>query len=211
MYSALIKSKIDKIFNEIENRVTIIINESNTQDEAVNTITRYVSSELATRSKSILSDMLFDLTDLLMETEYFKGNISRQNRFTEVNIRQEILSKYSFVPSKTLDYQEASRTLQALKVGGSVLVIGGALEVGRLLVSRLSFSSLSPISISLLIVVSIGAAIADYYAIEPRRSRISMRSALNSYLSQTKEQFIAWFDEVENYFNKRSEEIKSSI
>lgn len=211
MYSALIKSKIDKIFNEIENRVTVIINESNTQNEAVNTITRYVSSELATRSKSILSDMLFDLNDSLMETEYFRDNVGRQNRFTEVNIRQEILSKYSFMPSKTLDYKEASRTLQALKVGGAVLVIGGTLEVGRLLVSRLSLSSLSPMSISLLIVVSIGAALADYYAIEPRRSRISMQNALNSYLNQTKEQFIAWFDEVETYFNKRSEDIKSSI
>ena len=45
-----------------------------------------VESELASRSKSILSDMLFDLIDDLMETGFFK-DITRQNRFTEIYLR----------------------------------------------------------------------------------------------------------------------------
>jgi hypothetical protein len=36
-------------------------------------------------------------------------------------------------------------------------------------------------------------------------------NAIENYLAQTKKQFLDWFDEVENYFNMRVEEIKKTI
>lgn len=53
-------------------KVSSIVIESSTSNEAVNNVTKIVSSELATRSKSILSDMLFDLSDNLMETDFLQ-------------------------------------------------------------------------------------------------------------------------------------------
>lgn len=210
MYSELIKDKVDLLFNELKGKAATIVSESSTSKEATEKVTRLVSSELAARSKSILSDMLFDLTDKLMETEYF-SDISKQNRFTEVNLRQEILNKYQFAPSSSLDFDEAARTIQALMAGGTTLVVGGAAEVGYVLISGLKISVLVPIPISVLIVASIGVALADYYANWPKRSKKALKNALDTYLDETSKQFIEWFDEVEKYFNSRVEEIKKTI
>ena len=210
MYSTTIKPKVDTIFNDLRKKVYSAVAESSTSNEALNKVTRIVSSELTTRSKSILSDMLFDLSDNLMETDFF-ADIARQNKFFEINLRQEILSKYQFATSTTVNYKEASKTVQALKVGGATLVVGGVAEIGVVLIAGLSFSSLVPIPISALVAASIGAALADYYAIEPKKNKKALAQALDSYLVAAKQQFLNWFDEVEKYFNMRVEEIKQTL
>lgn len=210
MYSTTIKPKVDVMFNDLRKKVSTIVVESSTSNEAINNVTKLVSSELAARSKSILSDMLFDLSDKLMDTEFF-ADIAKQNRFAEINLRQEILSKYQFAPSTTVNYREASRTVQALKVGGATFVVGGAIEIGVVLIAGLSISNLVPVPISILIVASIGAALADYYAIEPAKNKKALAQALDNYLVDAKQQFLNWFDEVEKYFNLRVEEIKQAM
>lgn len=210
MYSTTIKPKVDVMFNDLRKKVSAIVIESSTSNEAINNVTKLVSSELAARSKSILSDMLFDLSDKLMDTEFF-ADIAKQNRFAEINLRQEILSKYQFAPSTTVNYREASRTVQALKVGGATFVVGGAIEIGVVLIAGLSISNLVPIPISILIVASIGAALADYYAIEPAKNKKALAQALDNYLVDAKQQFLNWFDEIEKYFNVRVEEIKQAM
>lgn len=210
MYSTTIKHKVDVMFNDLRKKVSTIVVESSTSNEAINNVTKLVSSELAARSKSILSDMLFDLSDKLMDTEFF-ADIAKQNRFAEINLRQEILSKYQFAPSTTVNYREASRTVQALKVGGATFVVGGAIEIGVVLIAGLSISNLVPVPISILIVASIGAALADYYAIEPAKNKKALAQALDNYLVDAKQQFLNWFDEVEKYFNVRVEEIKQAM
>ena len=210
MYSTTIKPKVDVMFNDLRKKVSAIVIESSTSNEAINNVTKLVSSELAARSKSILSDMLFDLSDKLIDTEFF-ADIAKQNRFAEINLRQEILSKYQFAPSTTVNYREASRTVQALKVGGATFVVGGAIEIGVVLIAGLSISNLVPIPISILIVASIGAALADYYAIEPAKNKKALAQALDNYLVDAMQQFLNWFDEVERYFNVRVEEIKQAM
>lgn len=210
MYSTTIKPKVDVMFNDLRKKVSAIVIESSTSNEAINNVTKLVSSELAARSKSFLSDMLFDLSDKLMDTEFF-ADIARQNRFAEINLRQEILSKYQFAPSTTVNYREASRTVQALKVGRATFVVGGAIEIGVVLIAGLSISNLVPIPISILIVASIGAALADYYAIEPAKNKKALAQALDNYLVDAKQQFLNWFDEIEKYFNVRVEEIKQAM
>ena len=210
MYSTTIKPKVDVMFNDLRKKVSAIVIESSTSNEAINNVTKLVSSELAARSKSILSDMLFDLSDKLIDTEFF-ADIAKQNRFAEINLRQEILSKYQFALSTTVNYREASRTVQALKVGGATFVVGGAIEIGVVLIAGLSICNLLPIPISILIVASIGAALADYYAIEPAKNKKALAQALDNYLVDAKQQFLNWFDEVEKYFNVRVEEIKQAM
>ena len=210
MYSTKVMPKVDKMFEELKTRVASIITNSSTSKEAIDKVTEVVSSELATRSKSLLSDMLFDLNDALMETDFF-SDIAKQNRFTEANLRKEILDKYQFTASTTIDYKEASSKINALAVGGGTLLVGGAIEVGYVLIKGLSLSTLVPIPISVLIVASMGAAIADYYTVEPNRSKKALQNAIDNYLDKAKTQFIGWFDEVENYYNKRVEEIKLTI
>lgn len=209
MYSTTIKPKVDVMFDDLRKKVSSIVTEAASADEAIGNVQRLVGSELATRSKSILSDMLFNLSDNLMKTEFF-ADITRQNKFYEINLRQEILSKYQFTPGTTVNYKVSSGK-QALKVGGTVLFVGGVAEIGYILIKGLSFSDLKPISIFAIIVASISAALADYFAIEPIKSKKVLAQALDSYLVEAKQQFLNWFDEVENHFNKRVEEIKQTL
>lgn len=211
MYSTTIKPKVEKLISELREKVITIIANSSNSDEAVSAVIQLVSSKLASRSKSILSDMLFELSDSLMETDYF-SDVSKRNKFFEINLRQEILNKYQFTPSTTVDYKEASRALEALKIGGITFAAGGAIEVLTVfLIPSLSFSSLVPIPLGLLFVASVGMALADYYAIEPVRNKKKIGQAIDNYLVQAQNQFLQWFDEVEVYFNKRVEEIKKEL
>lgn len=210
MYKTKIEPKIDKMFNDLINKVNDIVERSSSSKETITLTTSLVSSELAIRSQSILSDMIFDLTNSLLKTEFF-SDVSKRNKFYRVNLRSEIINKYQFSPASSVNYKEVSRELQALKVGGVTLAAGGAIEVGAVLISGLSLSSLVPIPIAALVAVSIGAALTDYYAIEPARSKKALKEALNNYLIQTKGQFLNWFDEIERYFNKRVEEIKQTM
>ena len=210
MYSDIIRPKVEEMFGGLRERVAAIVSNSFAADEAIVAVTRLVSSELTTRSKTILSDMLFALSDKLLETEFF-SDISRQKKLYEINLRQEIFNKYQCAPSTTVDYQEASRALHALRVGGTMFVAGGVIEVGIVLVAGLPLSALAPVPVSLLIVASIGAAVADYYVAGPARNKKALADALDAYLVQAKGQFLGWFDEVEHFFNKRVEEIKRTM
>lgn len=210
MYSSKIAPKVDVIFGKLQEKVSDIIVGSSTSREAIDKVTATVSSELVARSKSILSDMLFDLSDDLMETEFF-NDISRQNKFSEINLRQEILNKYKFAPITTVDYRVASKEIEALAVGGTVLVVGGAIELGTVLIKRLSISALVPVPIGVLLVATIGAALMEYFALYPARSKKQMYIAIANYLDRVKKQFLNWYDEVENYFNMRVNQIKETM
>ncbi|MDF4801799.1 hypothetical protein P3592_13375 [Vibrio parahaemolyticus] len=211
MYSDTIKSKIDKMFSDLRDEVQESIDESFPSNDMVNTVCGRVRSEMESRSKTMLSDMLFELNDSVLQTSFFSDNIAGQNTFLMHNLRQEVLSKYQFATTTTINYQETSRVVGSVKVGAGVLAVGGVCEIGVVLIGGLSFSSLVPIPVGMLFAVAFGSAIADYFIIEPNRNKKQFFLAIDEYFSEAKEQYINWFDEIENYFNKRVNEIKQMI
>ena len=206
MYSEQIVPKVTKMFNNLRKQSEEIINNSASSHTAVTRIVELVAAVTSSRSNSILTDMLYDLTNTVLETQYFQ-DISLQNQFLEMNLRQEILDRYQFSASK-VDYQEASRAMQALKVGGSVFAIGGIGELGYVLVKGLKISNLVPLPVGVLVAFAFGAALMDYLAIEPSRSKMKFKHAVDIYLRDTQKQFLQWFDDIEIYFNERVEEFK---
>ena len=89
MYSSTIENKVNTIFTDLRKKVDSIVAESFNSDEAVDVVTKVVCSELSTRSKTILSDMLFDLSDKLMKTDFFQIYQNRTN-----SIRSTFDKKY---------------------------------------------------------------------------------------------------------------------
>lgn len=203
--------KTDKMFIDLRKKIQGIVDESYSLNDAVNSVCRIVSSEMESRSKTMLSDMLFDLNDSVLKTSFFADNIARQNNFLALNFRQEILSKYQFTTTTTIDYQEAFRILQAAKVGCGVLAVSGICEIGMVLIGGLSFSSLVPIPVGVLFAAGFGSAMVDYFFIEPNKNKKQFFFAIDKYFAEAHQQYLKWFDEVENYFNKRIDEIKQTI
>lgn len=202
MYSNKIKSKIEKIFNDLRTEAHDLVGEMTSTTETVRRICQRVSSETASRSKTILSDMLFDLSDSLLQKSFFT-DITQQNKFTELNLRQEILNKYQFKASTAVDYQEASSIIQAIKVGGGTLAIGAVLKAG--------LSSLIIVPVGVLIAAAFGAAMVNYFALEPNKNKKNLLQEIDKYFSEAQQQLLNWFDDVENYFNKRVDEIKQTF
>ena len=211
MYSMKIRPKVDKMFDDLRTRIDETIAESSSVKEAAGKIAQLVGSETASRSKTILSDMLFDLNDELMKTSFF-SDVAKQNKFREINLRQEILGKYQFTSSPTVDFEEASQVVRSLKIAGSTALTVGVVGVGVILIQGLSVTSLAaPIPIGILVFATLGAVLVDYLAVSPNRSKKGFSEAVKNYLTEVQQQLLNWFDEVERYFNNRAEEIMHSM
>lgn len=209
MYSEKITPKVERLFDDLRAKIDAILENSGFSSSAVDEIVKAVSVETSSRSKSILSDMLFDLSDQLFETPFFADDVSRRNRFTELNVRQEIMDKYKF-SANGMNYKEASCIIQALKVGGATFVAIGATEVGYVLIKGLEFSCLVPIPVGVLVAATLGAALVEYFAVAPSKNKKELCQVIDKYLNGTQTQFLAWFDEVERYFNKRVDEFQKT-
>ena len=211
MYSEMIASKVEKMFNELYVEIQAIVNETVSLNDTINNICQRVSSETSLRSKLMLDDMLFEFDRALFKTPFFADDFSRRNEFSALDLRKEITSKYQFTSTVTVDYQEASRVLHACKVGSGVFAVGGILGIGIVLSSGFLLSSAVPVLIGVLFAAAIGAALVDYLVIEPTKSKKSFSSAIEKYLNEAKEQYLSWFDSVENYYHTRVEQIKETI
>ncbi|WP_354692653.1 hypothetical protein [Phytobacter sp. RSE-02] len=211
MYSEMIAPKIDKMFNDLRIDIQEVVYETGSLNDAINNIYQRVISETTSRSELMLGDMLFELDRALFNTPFFADNISRKNEYSSLGLRKEITNKHQFTTTATVNYQEASRIIHAFKIGSGVLIFGGVLGLGVIVSSGLELSSLVPIPVSALFAAAIGAAMMDYLFIEPKKSKKRFSSAVDKYLNEAKEQYLNWFDSVEDYYNMRVAQIKETI
>ena len=91
MYSATIKPKVDKMFSDLGKQAREIISISTSMNDAANHATRLVSSEVSTRSKTILSDMLYDLTRHFMKNLFIMTPLQVFGTITRVFPKKHIL------------------------------------------------------------------------------------------------------------------------
>ncbi len=202
MYSKTLKSKIEVMFSEMGDKVSDIITNAPSFRMASDNIATLVASETATRSKTMLSDLYSEMSKQVLDSLH---DISKQNRFYEVNLRQEIFDKYNFeVPSNGINFKEANRVYCSIAAGV------GTMAVGSVFVFALS-STGPAIPIALVVAASIAAFCASYFKAMPSTNKSNFNTAVNKYLLEVKLEYIAWFDEVERYFNTRAEVIKLSI
>ena len=202
MYSKTLEPKINQMFEDISTKVSATIEASYSKKDACDRIAELVGSETATRSKTMLSDMY---AALLKQSLDSIGDVAKQNRFYEANLRQEIFEKYNFSTSSSgIDFKEADRVLISLVAGAGTAAVGGLLIY--------ALSPTAPIlPIAIVVAASISAFCVSYFKATPSINKSNFKVTVNKYLMDTKSSYIAWFDQVENYFNKRADEIRRSL
>ncbi len=202
MYSKMLEPKINQMFSDIGERVSDIIETSSSRNDASGQIALLVGSETATRSKTMISDMYTALSKQILDSI---NDMAKQNRFYEANLRQEILDKYSFsVPNGVMNFKEANCVFTSLAAGAGTVVVGG------LLIYALSPAA-PTLPIALVVAASVSAFCISYFKVTPNLNKANFKAAITKYLQEVKASYIAWFDEVEHYFNRRSDEIRRSI
>ena len=203
MYSKNLASKVNTMFDNLSGKISGIVNSSANVEQAGHEIAKVVASETATRSKTMLNDMYADLTKKLLATPDF-ADISSQNRFYELNLRDEIFSKYRFETNDNIDYRAADRTLNSLIAGAGTAAVGGILIF--------ALSPASPVvPIAIVVAASVAAFCVSYYVITPGQDKNKFEEAVGKFLDEIKRQFLAWFDEIERYFDRRVNELKSTF
>lgn len=211
MYSEKIKSKIQAMFADLRNEARELVDSSDSLDNAVNSICKSTNRQVSLRSKTMLNDMLFELEKNLLQSDPFFADVVQKNKFMELNLQQEISSKYQFATQTEMNYQEISRIKDSIKIGGGVFVVGAICEVGGVLVSGLSFTALAPVPVGVLVAVALGAAMINYLAIVPKKNKENFSREIEKFLNEVQQQFLNWFDEIEKYFHQRVQEIKQTI
>lgn len=201
MYSDVLRPKIDVLFDEISKSVNESIDISASREAAAQSVTDIVSSTLAARSKTMLSDLYSTLSKEVLNN---CPDISKQNDFYEADLRGELFSKYNFATTVSkMDYKEVNQLLVAGCVTGGIALVGG---IGVYAALKNALISSWVIPVAALVAVSIGAFLATYIS-TGKINKANFKKATNNYLTGMKKDFLAWFDTIEEYFNKRVQEI----
>lgn len=213
MYSKAIANDIDRLFIELQESVKDVAASAKTSQSAADEVVTRVSKVLTNRSEAVLSDMLSFLSkDILKSPEF--STVEKQLAFQRVNLYDEIKSKYNFVV-EDIKYQEASKIVHYLIIpvgvgAGAGVASSGIIKIGTVL--GLALSSASPaVPVSIAIAGCLGMFLLELLKLEPQCNRKKFFEAIKTYLVDTKHQFCHWLNEVENYFNKRVDEIKRTL
>lgn len=203
MYSNTLIPKVDRMFEEIGEKVSEIIDTSSTRKDAADNIASLVGGETASRSKTMLSDMYAALSKSTLDKI---SDVEQKNKFYEADIRGEIFSKYNFSASVNgMEYSEISRTAMSLGIGGGTAAVGSGITVALALSGALTIPIAVPVAI--VIAVAVGAFCLSYFKVNPDMNKSRFKVAVSKYLETVKHDYLQWFDEIENYYNKRVKEI----
>lgn len=201
MYSDKLKPKVDKLFDEISKSVFESIDISVSRKAAMQNVSEIVSSTLAARSRTMLSDLYSSLSEEVLN-KY--SSIREQNSFYEADLRGELFSKYNFSSAVSeMDYKEVNQYLVASSATAGTIALGG-LGIYAALKNALISSCVIPIAA--LVAVSIGVFLVSFTSTD-KVNKANFKKAVKNYLLSVKKEFLAWFDSIEEYFNKRVKEI----
>ena len=106
--------------------------------------------------------------------------------------------KYKFKITNKIDYKEANKLYTSLGMAAGTMALGGIFK----------YVLQNHINIPFIVIIC-GAIVAfgvTYFS-KPSADKRNLEKAVNEFLDKTKKEFIAWFDEIEKYYNKRVKDI----
>lgn len=206
MYHKIINQKVKYILSELESKCINIIDNNTISTEIFIKITTIVSKELLVRTDSILTDLLYDLQDKALKDPIFK-DISIRNRFHSLNLIESILDQYKF-NVENFEYNKAKSNRQSFIIGIGVFVVSYLIFAFFYGFKRLIFS---PTPIVILLLVSSIATILAHYINNRKNNKRKIKRALNQYFNVIEKDLDKWFEQAENYYNKRVNEFKLTI
>ncbi|RDU38672.1 hypothetical protein DRW41_03685 [Neobacillus piezotolerans] len=195
----ILVGKIEDMFKELRIQSSEIIAIHSDATTASKMIVDAVSSETTIRSKTLLTDMYACLSEKTLSSPSF-SDAERKSLFYGANIRGQILSKYQFdittinAFQNGLKYKEFDQLYSSLAVAAGTAAIGGILKY--VLVNAIN------IPIVVIIAGAVTAFCISFFKGIPLLNKTAFRKAIDEFLTETKNEFILWFDEIEGYYNK---------
>lgn len=192
-----INKNIDNIFSDLKKESYEVFNLSSNIDIISKKIIDKISLDLTIKSKMLITDLYSEMSRKTLLSKEF-GDIERMSKFYETDIKKEILEKYKFQVTNKIDYKEANKLYTSLGMAAGTMAIGGILK----------YVLQNNINIPFIVIIC-GAVMAFgvTYFLKPSVNKKNLEKAVDEFLDKTKKEFIAWFDEIEKYYNKRVKDI----
>ena len=191
------KKDIDEIFLDLKKESYEVFNLSSNIDIISKKIIDKISLDLTIKSKMLITDLYSEMSKRTLASREFE-DIERKSKFYETNIKKEIFEKYKFQVTNKIDYKEANKLYTSLGMAAGTMAIGGILK----------YVLQNNINIPFIVIIC-GAIMAfgvTYFS-KPSADKRNLEKAVDEFLDKTKKEFIAWFDEIEEYYNRRVRDI----
>lgn len=191
------EKEINEVFSDLKEKLYKLFNLSSNIDIVSKKIIEKTSLELTIESKMLITDMYSEMSKKTLCSKEFE-TIERKNRFYGLDIQNEILEKYKFQVTNKIDYKEANKLYTSLGMAAGTMAIGGILK----------YVLQNNINIPFIVIIC-GAIMAFgvTYFLKPSVNKKNLEKAVDEFLDKTKKEFIAWFDEIEEYYNRRVRDI----
>ena len=192
-----INKNIDNIFSDLKKESYKLFNLSSNIDSVSKKIADKISLDLTVKSKMLITDLYSEMSKKTLLSKEFE-DIERKSKFYETDIKKEILEKYKFKVTNKIDYKEANKLYTSLGMAAGTMAIGGILK----------YVLQNNINIPFIVIIC-GAVMAFgvTYFLKPSVNKKNLEKAVDEFLDKTKKEFIAWFDEIEEYYNRRVRDI----
>lgn len=188
---------IDEIFLDLKKESYEVFNLSSNIDSIIKKIIDKISLDLTIKSKMLITDIYSEMSKRTLASKEFE-DIERKSKFYETNIKKEILEKYKFQVTNKIDYKEANKLYTSLGMAAGTMAIGGILKC--VLQNNINIPFIAIICGA---IMAFGAS----YFLKPSANKRNLEKAVDEFLDKTKKEFIAWFHEIEKYYNKRVRDI----
>ena len=191
------EKEINEVFLDLKEKLYKLFNLSSNIDIVSKKIIEKTSLELTIESKMLITDMYSEMSKKTLCSKEFE-TIERKNRFYGLDIQNEILEKYKFQVTNKIDYKEANKLYTSLGMAAGTMAIGGILK----------YVLQNNINIPFIVIIC-GAVMAfgASYFLKPSVNKKNLEKAVDEFLDKTKKEFIAWFYEIEEYYNRRVRDI----
>ena len=196
MYSDTIVTKINALFSDLFEKSCKIVDLSIDLKTINDEIYNIVSLELSSRSKSMMSDLLY-----MASKKYLSSmdpmDIRLQNKFLGLELTDVLLKKFEFNNNKRFIYDGGVALGVFTISGGFIKFLMGTLVGGYIIIPTMS---------SLVV-----AVLLDHFIIKDKVEKQEIKRAISSYLLNLKEQFIHNLNCVESEFYERLGDFESSF
>ena len=196
-FGEILNKSIDNIFSDLKKESYKLFNLNSNIDSVSKKIADKISLDLTVKSKMLITDLYSEMSKKTLLSKDFE-DIERKSKFYETDIKKEILEKYKFKITNKIDYKEANKLYTSLGMAAGTMALGGIFK----------YVLQNHINIPFIVIIC-GAIVAfgvTYFS-KPSADKRNLEKAVNEFLDKTKKEFIAWFDEIEKYYNKRVKDI----
>lgn len=210
--SEKVKGYIEKLFVEMNEEVSEIVNTSPTSVIATQEIMGYVSSKISASSKGYMIDLYGELSKKTLSEKIFEDS-ANANKFYELNMRQKISDAYQFdvkdlnAYNAGVDFKEINRAYASAGAAAGTAAVGGIL-----------LGALSGVVHIPMVVIIAGAVLAGlsaggvtYTKVVPEKNKSNFKEAVDAFMNSLKIELLNWVDNVVKFYNQKVEELKATL